>query len=112
MIEGGWRTYIDNVQIFAFPALTNTLDVQKAVPISFHLFQNYPNQFNTKTVISDVELVIYNQIGQKVATLVSENQNLVYHQVEWDARRFSSGIYYYQIQADNFTQVSKLVYLK
>jgi len=72
LIEGGWRAYIDNVLIFAFPALTNILDVQKAVPISFHLFQNYPDHFNTTTVISDVKLVIYNQIGQKVATLVAE----------------------------------------
>jgi flagellar hook assembly protein FlgD len=55
---------------------------------------------------------MYHQNGQKVATLVSEQKNAGYHQVEWDASEFSSGVYYYQIKAGEFHQVRKMIFLK
>ena len=88
-------------------------------PVAFRLFQNYPNPFNPKTIISyqlsmtnEVELVIYNLIGQKIATLVSEQQEAGLHQVEWNASAFASGIYYYQIKAGEFQDVKKMFLLK
>jgi hypothetical protein len=88
-------------------------------PQFFDLHQNYPNPFNPSTIIrwqlpatSQVELRIYNILGEKVATLVSEKQKAGSHQVEWDASRFSSGIYFYRIEAGAFQQVRKMVYLK
>jgi len=86
---------------------------------SFSLKQNYPNPFNPTTIINyelpitnDVELSIYNLLGQKVVTLVSEKQKAGHHQVEWDASGFASGIYYYKIKAGNFVETRKMVYLK
>ena len=75
--------------------------------LRFRLSQNYPNPFNPKTIINyelparsegglmmnDVELSVYNLLGQKVATLVSERQEAGYHQVEWDGSGFASGVY-------------------
>jgi photosystem II stability/assembly factor-like uncharacterized protein len=91
----------------------------KTYPNKFNLSQNYPNPFNPKTVISyqlpaisDVDLSMYNLIGQKVATLVSAKQNAGYHQVEWDASAFASGIYYYRIQAGEFQDVKKMILIK
>jgi len=88
-------------------------------PVVFRLFQNYPNPFNPKTIISyqlsmtnKVELVIYNLIGQKIATLVSEQQEAGRHQVEWNASAFASGIYYYQIKAGEFQDVKKMILLR
>jgi hypothetical protein len=85
----------------------------------YSLHQNYPNPFNPVTMINyqlpmtnDVELSIFNVLGQKVATLVSEKQNAGYHQVEWDASRFSSGIYYYKIQAGEFVDVRKMILIR
>jgi len=85
----------------------------------FRLFQNHPNPFNPKTVINyelpitnDVELSIYNVLGQKVITLVSEKQKAGHHQVEWDASGFPSGVYYYVLKAGEFRDVKKMVYLK
>jgi flagellar hook assembly protein FlgD len=63
-------------------------------------------------MINDVELSIYNLLGQKVATLVNERQNAGYYQVEWNASSFASGVYYYRIKAGNFLQTHKMVYLK
>ena len=61
---------------------------------------------------NEVELVIYNLIGQKIATLVSEQQEAGLHQVEWNASAFASGIYYYQIKAGEFQDVKKMFLLK
>jgi hypothetical protein len=85
----------------------------------FYLAQNYPNPFNPITIInyqlpitSDVELSVYNPLGQKVTTLVSEKQIAGYHQVEWDASGLASGIYYYRLHAGDFVQVRKMVLLR
>lgn len=88
-------------------------------PVSFKLNQNYPNPFNPTTAISyqlpavsQVELSIYNLLGQKVATLVSKEQSAGTYQVEWDAGRFSSGIYLCSLQAGTFTQQLKMLLVK
>ena len=71
-----------------------------AAPGKFRLEQNYPNPFNPKTKINYevkitnyVNLSIYNVIGQKVTTLVSEKQSAGSYQVEWNASKFASGVY-------------------
>jgi hypothetical protein len=86
---------------------------------TFSLKQNYPNPFNPVTAIgyqlsatSDVELSIYNLLGQKVVTLVSEKQKAGHHQVEWNASGFASGIYYYKITAGEFQDVKKMILLR
>ena len=91
----------------------------KSYPNKFSLSQNYPNPFNPVTAIgyqlsalSQVELSIYNLLGQKIVTLVSEKQKTGYHQIEWDAGSFASGVYYYKIEAGNFVEIRKMVYLK
>jgi hypothetical protein len=94
------------------------------LPLEFSLAQNYPNPFNPTTVISwqvgatgrspvQVELSIYNVLGQKVCTLVSEKQKAGTYEVEWDATGFASGIYLYSLQTDKgFSQTRKLILLK
>jgi len=91
---------------------------------AIQLFQNYPNPFNAKTVINytvranghsptQVESSIYNTLGQKAATLVSEKQPAGNYTVEWDATSFSSGIYFYRLVTDTgFSLTKKLVLLK
>jgi predicted GH43/DUF377 family glycosyl hydrolase len=88
-------------------------------PRRFFLSKNYPNPFNPTTIINyelpitnDVELSIYNLIGQKVTTLVSGKKNAGYHQVEWDASGFASGVYYYRIEAGEFRDVKKMILIR
>jgi len=102
-------------------------DLSGALPEKFRLYQNYPNPFNPVTVISYglrvtsyVELTIYNTLGQKVQTLVSEKQNAGHHELNWDASGFASGVYYYRLEAVNpepvegsgFVQTRKMILLR
>jgi len=86
---------------------------------TFILMQNYPNPFNPTTAISyqlsalsQVDLSIYNILGQKVATLVSEKQPAGDYKVEWDASGFASGIYLYHLQTDEFSETRKMILLQ
>jgi hypothetical protein len=89
------------------------------MPIRYRLYQNFPNPFNPKTIINYelpttnfVELSIYNLLGQKVATLLSERQPAGSHQVEWDASQMPSGVYYYRIKAGEFENVKQMVLVR
>ena len=83
------------------------------------LKQNYPNPFNPTTSISyqlpvpsSVELSIYNLLGQQVATLVYGKQLAGRYIIEWDASNYSSGIYFYQLETDDFLSTKKCILLK
>jgi hypothetical protein len=105
------------------PAVSSVLDV-RPVPAEFALDQNYPNPFNPETTItydlaagSQVQLEIYNVMGQVVRTLVSEHQAAGRYRINWtgqDAagRQVASGIYFYRLQAGDFHAVKKLMLLK
>ena len=97
-------------------AIENDDDI---IPNAYILKQNYPNPFNPTTTISyeiptngKVVLSIYDMTGCLVATIVNENQSAGYYSVDWDASRYSSGVYFYQIEADGFQQVKKMSFVK
>jgi hypothetical protein len=91
------------------------------VPKEFKLVQNYPNPFNPSTNIryqlpksSQVNIDIYNILGQKVISLLSEKQEPGYYQLEWDglnqSNQFvSSGIYFLQLRTKNFNRTIKMI---
>ena len=86
----------------------------------WRLADNYPNPFNPSTTISyqlaldsQVDLSIYNLLGQRVSTLVSQKQPAGTYNVEWNASDLPSGVYFYQLQTGSgFVQSKKLVLLK
>lgn len=89
------------------------------IPKEYSLSQNYPNPFNPSTVIvyqlpvtSRVEIQIFNVLGQQVATLINEEQSPGNYEVEFNAKNLSSGMYFYKIQAGNFSDVKKMMVLK
>ena len=59
-----------------------------------------------------MDLSVYNLLGQKVAALVHKKQAAGDHQVKWDASGFTSGIYYYKIEAGPYQDVKKMILLK
>jgi hypothetical protein len=89
------------------------------LPSEFALMKNYPNPFNAQTVIdyqlpttSDVKLEIYNLLGKKVATLVDGHQEAGYKSVTWDASEVSSGIYFYKLNAGEYTETMRMTLIK
>jgi len=110
----GSDTRMETVQtIVAIEDLNN-------IVAEYTLKQNYPNPFNPVTMISyqlavtsDVELSIYNLLGQKVATLVNKKQAAGKYSLNWDATGFTSGVYIYTLSTGTgYKQSRKLVLLK
>ena len=94
------------------------------IPTEFVLHDNYPNPFNPSTqirfdipVMGNVNLIIYNMLGQKVRTFKMQSAPAGYHALTWDATNdlgapVSAGIYLYQLQTDEFIKTKKMVLLK
>ncbi len=100
--------------------LTSIGDItQNETPGSFELWQNYPNPFNPKTSLryrisepGEVQLKVFNLAGQEIAILVHTWQNPGSYEIEWNAANLPSGIYYFQLDANNHRLTRKGVLLK
>jgi len=89
------------------------------LPKEFYLAQNYPNPFNAQTIIkydlsqaAVVTIEIYDILGRRVESLLSHSQPAGLHSVIWNADDLVSGMYFYRIQAGDFSKVNKCVLLK
>ena len=96
-----------------------SIDEIRSSPGKFILEQNYPNPFNPTTTIRYsipkeelVSLKISNSIGQEVAVLVYENKPAGNYEVDFNASGFSSGVYFYRLEAGEFYQIKKMVLIK
>lgn len=90
-----------------------------AFPDRFVLSQNWPNPFNPTTIIhyyapksAHVTLKIYNSLGREIETIVNQVVSQGSHQLEWNARNLSSGVYFCRMQAENYSETIKMVYEK
>ena len=93
--------------------------ISDLVPMAYELGQNYPNPFNPSTTIRFsipeaglVTLKVYNLLGEEVATLLNSEQTSGVYEASFDASKLSSGIYFYTLDAKNFTSTKKMVLLK
>jgi photosystem II stability/assembly factor-like uncharacterized protein len=89
------------------------------LPKNYALYQNYPNPFNPSTIIRYsipktcyVLLKVYNILGKEVATLVNQEKTTGNYEINFYANNLSSGVYFYRIQAGNFTDTKKFVLLR
>jgi len=92
---------------------------QNEVPLKFILSQNYPNPFNPSTNIKFaipksgfVKLTIFDMLGREVETLVNENLNAGTFNADWNALKYSSGVYFYKLQAGEFSETKKMIFIK
>lgn len=89
------------------------------LPDRFGISQNYPNPFNPETKIdysiksaSLVSLKVYDILGNEIVTLVNERKDAGFYSVIFNASDFTSGIYFYQLNADNFVETKKMILLR
>jgi len=85
----------------------------------YFLYQNFPNPFNPKTVIryslmenGFVNLKVYNALGEVVATIVDQKQNSGSYEVDFNGSNFASGVYFYKLETNNFTETKRMILLK
>jgi hypothetical protein len=98
---------------------TGVDDVEtELLPTTFALYQNYPNPFNPGTVIefdlptrSDVQLTVYNLLGQEVTQLV-QSRSAGHHTIQLNMRDQASGVYFYELRAGDYSGTGKMLLLK
>lgn len=108
-------------KILHYFGITTSVQMQysDAAPLGYSLGQNYPNPFNPSTTISfsipeseHVSLKIFDVLGKEVATLVNNKLNAGSYSLQWNAENISSGVYFYHMRTNNFSETKKLVYTK
>ncbi len=118
--NNGWAVG-DNGVILKYAKTTGVEENKNISPMAFKLEQNYPNPFNPSTLISyqlssasHVTLKVYNILGKEAATLVNGIQDAGSHSVQFSASEFNltSGIYFYQLKADGFVSMKKMILMK
>ena len=97
----------------------NTVSVDLGMPGGYSLKQNYPNPFNPSTniefqlpVSGFVSLKIFDVLGNELKVLVNQEKTAGFYQVEFDATGLPSGIYFYKLETENFSDIKKLTILK
>ncbi|TSA19503.1 T9SS C-terminal target domain-containing protein [bacterium] len=115
--SGGYSTFSPTRQ-FSTIRTTSVEQVSGEIPKDYGLGQNYPNPFNPATTIRfalpkacQVTLKVFDLLGREIALLVSENKAAGYYQVRWNAN-VPSGIYFYRLEAGEFTESKKLMLVK
>ncbi|MEO8210945.1 MAG: T9SS type A sorting domain-containing protein, partial [bacterium] len=93
--------------------------ISTSIPDKYNLYQNYPNPFNPTTNIkfdliksNNVKVIIYNLLGKEVQVLLNEFLNPGSYKVDFNGNDLSSGIYYYKIVTDDFSDVKKMLLIK
>lgn len=113
---GGFGWLIDDI---ALSQGTLSTTAQPNKPYQFALEQNYPNPFNPSTTIqyelaspSEVKLRVFDVLGREVATLVNARQSAGRYRAEFNAAALSSGVYFYRLETQDFTQTRKMFLVK
>jgi len=110
--------------------ITDVIQKGEIKPVTFSLQQNYPNPFNPSSKIKYkipssfpllnkegnegwlIKLKVYDVLGNEIATLVNEEQSAGNYEVEFNAGKFPGGVYFYRLQADDYTKTMKMLLLK
>ena len=93
--------------------------ISAAAITEYALHQNYPNPFNPETTISfdlpeisKVRLTVYNPLGQIITTLLDKTVSSGHHEISFDGKDLSAGLYFYRLDAGDFTAVRKMMLIK
>jgi hypothetical protein len=112
-----------NADYFGTAELTDDLGTGinklETIPVKYWLNQNYPNPFNPSTIInyqvpvlSHITLKLFDVLGREITTLVNEEKNAGRYKVKFDGSKITSGIYFYKLNAGNFSETKKMLLIK
>jgi hypothetical protein len=118
---GCWASFWE-FRVLASPL--GGIEKDNEIPREMELEQNYPNPFNPKTTVkyamardTKVTIQIYNLLGQRIRTLIDSDQTAGYKSIDWDGANndgiaVCSGVYFYQMKAEDFVSTKKMLLLK
>jgi len=93
--------------------------INSVIPKQFNIAQNYPNPFNPVTYInvavpvkSMVKLIVFDMLGRQVDVLINEDLSPGSYKVSWDASIYSSGIYFYRLITNDYSDTKKMILIK
>jgi hypothetical protein len=124
MSSGNYSYRLKQIDFNGTFEYSKTIEVEVVVPDVYSLAQNYPNPFNPSTKItfslaadSKVSLKVFDVLGQEVASLINQELTAGVHNVDFNAARFNSGVYFYRIEATGvnnakFVDVKKMILMK
>jgi len=105
--------------IVSLGGTVNIDDLPGTTPSDYNLSQNYPNPFNPSTSIqfsipeqSNVKIVVFDALGNQLDVLADETKSAGNYSVNWDASKYSSGVYFYKLETNNFVKVKKMILMK
>jgi len=111
----GW--YIDDVLIRDLA--TGVSQIESSIPDKYSVNQNYPNPFNPVTNIefsipkqSNVKITVYDLQGKEVASLLNERLSAGTYRVDFDGTGYSSGVYFYRLETEDFVETKSMVLVK
>ncbi len=114
IMSDGWAYWTDSTNV-----IVTGIKEKKIQPLVFSLQQNYPNPFNPVTTINysikertNVKITILNVIGEEVSVLLNEIKAPGEYQINFNAGSMPSGVYFYRMQAGNFSTVKKMIFMK
>lgn len=114
--QNGWLT--DGHRICHYSG-TTSVEENDNIPIEFSLFQNYPNPFNPNTTIKFsipsrqfVTIKVFDLLGREIETLVNEEKSIGNYELKFDGSNLTSGVYFYRLHANNFSETKKLILIK
>lgn len=136
MQEGKYQYRLKQINYDGSFKYSDVIEVEIGAPHEFMLYQNYPNPFSAKsssalggnpntiikysipsTLLSfedglRVRLVVYDVLGNEVATLVNEEKQPGTYEINFNSEALTSGIYFYQLRSGNFVETKKMVLIR
>ena len=116
--SSGW--WVDDIKLTNYCLATVGVNGNNSqLPKTFALEQNYPNPFNPSTSIKFqlpksefVTITVFDMLGRRIASLVNEQKEAGYYDIKFDGTNYASGMYFYKIEAGNFTDTKKMILIK
>ncbi|MCX6165769.1 MAG: DUF1028 domain-containing protein [Ignavibacteriae bacterium] len=110
---------IDSLQVLFNGWLTGVYGYSEVIPDKIILFQNYPNPFNPSTNFkfslntnTFVTLKVYNLLGEEIAAIINSDLKAGTYDMKWEPNGLASGIYYYRLNTETFTDTKRMVLIK
>lgn len=113
------NTTSKDVSLIKYSHTTAVNNISSEIPETFSLKQNYPNPFNPNTKINFslpsqgfVKVTVFDVTGREIEKLVNEHLSAGTYNVDFNATGFSSGIYFYKLETDKFSDTKKMILVK